>query len=80
VLKIDRCFIKDIPESVDDIKITSAIISMAHSLNLKVVAEGIETVEQQNFLIEQQCDIGQGYYFGKPMSLDELKTVLERNE
>jgi len=53
---------------------------MAHSLNLKVVAEGIETVEQQNFLIEQQCDIGQGYYFGKPMSLDELKTVLERNE
>ncbi len=80
VLKIDRCFIKDIPQSVDDIKITSAIISMAHSLNLKVVAEGIETVEQQDFLIEQQCDIGQGYFFGKPMSLDELKKVLENNE
>jgi diguanylate cyclase (GGDEF)-like protein len=77
VLKVDRCFIKDIPSSQEDMKITSAIISMAHSLNLKVVAEGIETIQQQQFLIEQNCDIGQGYLFGKPVKLTELKMLLD---
>ena len=80
VLKVDRCFIKDIPTSQEDMKITSAIISMAHSLNLKVVAEGIETIEQQQFLIEQRCDIGQGYLFGKPVKLAELKTLLDNEQ
>jgi diguanylate cyclase (GGDEF)-like protein/PAS domain S-box-containing protein len=78
VLKVDRCFIKDIPLSQEDMKITSAIISMAHSLNLKVVAEGIETIEQKQFLIEQDCDIGQGYLFGKPMNLNDLSQMLEK--
>ena len=77
VLKVDRCFIKDIPDSQEDMKITSAIISMAHSLNLKVVAEGIETEDQKQFLIEQDCDIGQGYLFGKPVNLANLKEVLD---
>ena len=78
VLKVDRSFIKDIPHSEGDMKITSAIISMAHSLNLKVVAEGIETDEQRQFLLEQNCDIGQGYLFGKPVVLDQLKAVLDK--
>ena len=78
VLKVDRCFIKDIPQSKEDMKITSAIISMAHSLNLKVVAEGIETDEQRQFLLEQNCDIGQGYLFGKPMPLTELAALLDK--
>jgi len=76
VLKVDRTFVKDIPLSEGDMKITSAIISMAHSLNLKVVAEGIETDSQRKFLIEQNCDIGQGYLFGKPVPIDQLKEVL----
>jgi diguanylate cyclase (GGDEF)-like protein/PAS domain S-box-containing protein len=80
VLKVDRCFIKDIPDSQEDMKITSAIISMAHSLNLKIVAEGIETDLQRQFLIEQDCDIGQGYLFGKPMTLQALKKLLDQNE
>ncbi len=80
VLKVDRCFIKDIPESQEDMKITSAIISMAHSLNLKVVAEGIETESQSEILLEQKCDIGQGYLFGKPMRLAELKQQLDQEE
>jgi len=78
VLKVDRCFIKDIPQSKEDMKITSAIISMAHSLNLKVVAEGIETDQQRQFLLEQHCDIGQGYLFGKPMQLKELAKLLDK--
>ena len=79
VLKVDRTFIKDIPESEGDMKITSAIISMAHSLNLKVVAEGIETNSQRQFLLEQGCDIGQGYLFGKPLPIDQLTEVLGRH-
>ncbi|MGB1237289.1 MAG: EAL domain-containing protein [Pseudomonadales bacterium] len=77
VLKIDRCFIHDIPRSKEDMNITSAIISMAQSLNLKVVAEGIETTEQQEFLVEQYCDIGQGYLFGKPVKLEKLIELLD---
>jgi len=79
VLKVDRTFVKDIPLSEGDMKITSAIISMAHSLNLKVVAEGIETDSQRKFLIEQNCDIGQGYLFGKPVPIEQLKEVLVRH-
>ncbi|MGB0733281.1 MAG: EAL domain-containing protein, partial [Pontibacterium sp.] len=64
ILKIDREFIKDIPDHEDDMEITAAIISMAHRMKLKVVAEGIETDVQHNFLSEQSCDIGQGYLYG----------------
>jgi len=78
VIKIDRSFIKDIPDNQDDIEITSAVIAMARNLNLKVVAEGIETVEQLNFLRHQRCDIGQGYLFDKPIPGDQLLTSLRR--
>ncbi len=78
VIKIDRSFIKDIPGNQDDIEITSAVIAMARNLHLKVVAEGIETVEQLAFLRHQRCDIGQGYLFDKPIPGKELLGSLRR--
>ncbi|WP_296216808.1 putative bifunctional diguanylate cyclase/phosphodiesterase [Pseudomonas sp. UBA2684] len=78
VIKIDRSFIKDIPENQDDMEITSAVIAMAHNLKLKVVAEGIETAAQLGFLRRQQCDIGQGYLFDRPIAGRELIDSLKR--
>jgi diguanylate cyclase (GGDEF)-like protein/PAS domain S-box-containing protein len=75
-LKIDRSFIRDIPENCDDAAITSAIISMAKNLRLKVIAEGVETEEQISFLRGHQCDEIQGYYFSKPVSPDEAASLL----
>ena len=79
-LKIDRSFIKDIPSDHDDMAITSAIIGLAQILNLKTVAEGVETKEQQDFLTEQGCDTLQGYRLGKPMLAEELKLLLQKNK
>lgn len=78
VIKIDRSFIKDIPENQDDMEITSAVIAMAHKLKLKVVAEGIETTAQLGFLRRQHCDIGQGYLFDRPIAGGELIARLQR--
>lgn len=78
VIKIDRSFIKDIPGNQDDIEITSAVIAMARNLNLKVVAEGIETAEQLAFLRHQRCDIGQGYLFDRPIPGSQLVKSLSR--
>lgn len=76
VLKVDREFIKDIPEHLDDMEITAAIISMAHRLNLSVVAEGIETEVQRVFLEEHDCEYGQGYLFSRPLPLDQFIALL----
>ena len=65
-LKIDRSFIRDVVANPDDAAITTAIISMARSLNLKVIAEGVEDEAQMSFLRAHQCDEIQGYYFSKP--------------
>jgi diguanylate cyclase (GGDEF)-like protein/PAS domain S-box-containing protein len=65
-LKIDRTFISDLPGNQDDAAITRAIVAMAHSLRLRVVAEGVETAEQLNFLRDCDCDEVQGYYFSRP--------------
>lgn len=72
-LKIDRSFIKDSPEDEDDNAIIKAIISMAHSLKLEVVAEGVETDLQLRYLNQLQCDQLQGFYFAKPMPVAELE-------
>jgi diguanylate cyclase (GGDEF)-like protein/PAS domain S-box-containing protein len=71
-LKIDRSFIRDLSIDSDDAAITSAIISMAKGLSLKVIAEGVETEEQMAFLRDHQCDEIQGYFFSKPITASEV--------
>ncbi|MCW8355818.1 EAL domain-containing protein [Marinomonas pontica] len=72
LLKIDRSFIMDLENDADDRKIVEAIIAMAHKLNIKVLAEGIETREQWKMLVSFQCDFGQGYYVSKAITVDEF--------
>ena len=79
VLKIDRSFIKDLPTSTSDAAITNAILTLAHGLELEVVAEGVETVEQLEFLRDRGCDEGQGYYFGRPLPLAQFKQLLAQD-
>jgi EAL domain-containing protein (putative c-di-GMP-specific phosphodiesterase class I) len=78
VIKIDRSFIKDIPDSQDDMEITSAVIAMAHKLKLQVVAEGIETDAQLAFLQLQHCNLGQGFLFDRPIAGSGLLEHLQR--
>jgi EAL domain-containing protein (putative c-di-GMP-specific phosphodiesterase class I) len=66
-LKIDRSFVNRSADDPNAAAIVRAIISMGHGLNLKVVAEGVETNDQLNFLLRRHCDEAQGYYFGKPV-------------
>lgn len=75
VLKIDQSFIKGIPDNQDDVAITTAVIALAHSLNMKVVAEGVETPEQMQYLADHDCDMVQGYYLSRP--LPETKILLQ---
>ena len=71
-LKIDRSFIRDVATNPDDAAITAAIISMAKSLHLKVIAEGVEDEAQMTFLRVHQCDEIQGYYFSQPLAVDKV--------
>ena len=67
-LKIDRSFVDGLPDDSNDRAITAAVISMAHNLNLKVIAEGVETERQLGFLRDSGCDEVQGYLFSKPVA------------
>jgi diguanylate cyclase (GGDEF)-like protein/PAS domain S-box-containing protein len=78
-LKIDQEFVGDITTDPDDAAITSTIITMAHSLQLKVVAEGVETLEQLAFLRAQHCDEIQGYWFSRPLSAEACLDFLNRH-
>ncbi|WDH22036.1 bifunctional diguanylate cyclase/phosphodiesterase [Pseudomonas chlororaphis] len=73
VLKIDRTFVDGLPSGEQDAQIARAIIAMAHSLNLAVIAEGVETHEQLDFLREHGCDEVQGYLFGRPMPANSFE-------
>ncbi|MBA1244084.1 EAL domain-containing protein [Pseudomonas japonica] len=73
VLKIDRTFVDGLPEGEQDAQIARAIIAMAHSLNLSVIAEGVETHDQLDFLREHGCDEVQGYLFGRPMQANRFE-------
>ncbi len=76
VIKIDQSFIRQLPEEKHSEAIVETIISMANHLNLKVVAEGIETVEQASFLQNKGCDYYQGYYFSRPVTADQISQLL----
>ena len=77
-LKIDQSFVRDINTNPDDAAITLAIIAMAHSMRLKVIAEGVETEEQFDYLKSRSCDEIQGYYFSHPLPADEVIRILKR--
>lgn len=77
VLKIDQSFVRDIPGDSDDAAIASTIITMAHSLGLKVVAEGVETREQLDFMRVHGCDEIQGYLLSKPLPVEQFEGFLE---
>ena len=72
-LKIDRSFIRDTPDDSDDVAIVTAIIQMAKNLNLNVIAEGAETEDQITLLNNLECDAFQGYYFSKPLPVDDIE-------
>ncbi|RMS86232.1 Sensory box/GGDEF domain/EAL domain protein [Pseudomonas savastanoi] len=76
-LKIDRAFIKDITSNHEDAAITRAVIVLAHELGLKVIAEGVETVDQLALLVTYGCDQMQGYLFSKPVIIEECASMIK---
>ncbi len=78
-IKIDRCFVRDLPDNRDDAAIAGAIVSMSHRLGLKVVAEGVETEGQARFLKVLACEEMQGYLFGRPLPPDQLEERLRQD-
>ena len=75
-IKIDQSFVRDLPEDADDIAIVRAIIAIAASLQKEVIAEGVEQAEQREFLLEQGCDLMQGYHFGRPADAASAEALL----
>ena len=79
-LKIDQSFTHDIPDDADDAALAKAIIHIAHILGLKTIAEGVETREQFEFFRTEHCDAAQGYYFSKPLPVEEFAVLLGKNQ
>ena len=76
-LKVDRSFIQDIPDDSEDAAITKAIIALATSLNMDVIAEGVSSEEQRTFLLDNHCKYMQGYLYSKPVSLAEIEKIIK---
>jgi diguanylate cyclase (GGDEF)-like protein/PAS domain S-box-containing protein len=76
-LKIDKSFVNNLENNANDITLCDAIILMAHTLGLKVIAEGVETIEQKKILVDAGCDFAQGYLFSKPVPADEFEEILK---
>jgi EAL domain-containing protein (putative c-di-GMP-specific phosphodiesterase class I) len=79
ILKVDRSFIRNLPQNVEDKAITEAILTMGKTLSLTVVAEGVETAEQEAYLRERNCNETQGYYFSKPIAADAFVKFIGRH-
>ncbi|TWI52692.1 diguanylate cyclase (GGDEF)-like protein [Pseudomonas duriflava] len=77
-IKVDRSFIQDIPQDVLDFDIAQAIIAMGHKLRLQVIAEGVETEQQVSFLMDNQCDLAQGFLPSRPLPLEALTALLQK--
>ncbi|MDD2782259.1 EAL domain-containing protein, partial [Sulfuricurvum sp.] len=77
-LKIDQSFVRDLHQNDDDRAIVKAIIALSKSLNLSIIAEGVETYEQKDFLIKNGCLHIQGYFYGKPMSADDVLNFISK--
>ena len=80
VLKIDQGFVRDIPQSSDDMAISAAIIAMGHSMGLRVLAEGVETAEQLAFLRERGCDSYQGYFCSRPVPAEAFAALVRAQQ
>ena len=78
-LKLDRSFVNGATSDPDDAALVMAVITLAHNLRLKVIAEGVETEEHLRFLRLLRCDGGQGYLFGKPMPAEVFRSTLDRD-
>ncbi len=79
-LKIDQSFVRNLSSDEDDVAIVTAIIALGHGLKLRVIAEGVETVEQLACLREMKCDEMQGYLFSKPVSAENVTRLLQQSE
>ncbi|MCQ4923119.1 EAL domain-containing protein [Tissierella carlieri] len=79
-VKMDQEFIKTMKKNSEEEVVVKSIIELAHTLGLKIIAEGIETKEQQEILLESKCDLGQGYYLGKPMNAESFQNMLMMNK
>jgi EAL domain-containing protein (putative c-di-GMP-specific phosphodiesterase class I) len=80
-LKIDQSFVRDIPDNKEDVAIVKAIIALSKSLDIGIIAEGVETEEQKLFLLLQGCQEMQGFYYSEPVDGDEIeKTFLNKEE
>lgn len=80
IVKIDRSFVRDIPDNQNDMELVDAIIAMSHKLHKKVVAEGVETQQQLEFMRWHNCDSIQGYYYSKPCSGDDVLRMLSEGK
>jgi EAL domain-containing protein (putative c-di-GMP-specific phosphodiesterase class I) len=76
LVKVDRSFVKGLGEKATDTALVRMIIDLCHTLGVEVVAEGIETPEQATLLKDMECDLGQGYYFGRPLPSEEFEERL----